>query len=127
MITGNCTLTIIPGKNKIPIPITLEENCEALAHSYLFLTKKFGYTWKKNISVSPSKSFNRKLLNYLQRFSSDSDWIVFPQSVVQHLFLNYNIKIAMQKIKTEELIADMLSQNYKGRMRMLVASDEAFF
>ena len=33
----------------------------------------------------------------------------------------------MQKIKTEELIADMLSQNYKGRMRMLVASDEAFF
>ena len=31
-------LVIAPGENKMPLPIISDENCELLAHPYLFLT-----------------------------------------------------------------------------------------
>ena len=52
-------LVIAPGKNKMPLPIISDENCELLAHPYLFPTGKFGYTYQRGISLSPSKYFTR--------------------------------------------------------------------
>ena len=75
-------LVIAPGENKMPLPIISDENCELLAHAYLFLTGKFGYTYKRGISLSSSKYFNQRLLNYSQKFASDSDCIFFAQSVM---------------------------------------------
>ena len=59
-------LAIAPGENKMPLPIIRDENCELLAHPYLFPTGKFGYTYQRGISLSPSKYFNQRLLNYIQ-------------------------------------------------------------
>ena len=81
---GNAGLAIVPGENKMPLPIISDENCEVLAHPYLFPTGKFGYTYQRGISLSPSKYFNQRLLNHSQKFASDSDYIFFAQSVMQH-------------------------------------------
>ena len=85
-----------PGENKMPLPISSDENCELLAHSYLFPTGKFGYTYQRGISLSPSKYFNQRLLNYSQKFALDIDYIFFEQSVMQHLKLKSSINIAMR-------------------------------
>ena len=45
---------------------------------------------------------------------------------MQHLKLNSSINIAMQKIKSNNLTACILSQNYTERIKLLIANDEAF-
>ena len=119
-------LAIAPGENKMPLPIIRDENCELLAHPYLFPTGKFGCTYQRGISLSPSKYFNQRLLNYSQKFASASNSIFFAQSVMQHLKLNSSINIAMQKIKSNNLTAGILSQNYTYTIKSLIAKDEAF-
>ena len=119
-------LAIAPGENKMPLPIISDENCELLAHPYLFPTGKFGYTYQRGISLSPSKYFNQRLLNYSQKIASDSDYIFFAQSVMQHLKLNSSISIAMQKIKSNNLTAGILSQNYTETIKSLIVNDEDF-
>ena len=117
-------LAIAPGKNKMHLPIISDENCELLAHPYFFPPRKFGYTYQRGISLSPSKYYNQRLLNYSQKFALDSDYIFFAQSVMQHLKLNSSINIAMQKIKSNNVTAGILSQNYI--CKSLIANDEAF-
>ena len=119
-------LEIAPGENNMPLSIISDENCELLAHSYLFPTGMLAYTYQRDISLSPSKSFNPRLLSYSQKFSSDSDYIFFAQSVKQHLKLNNSINIAMQKIKSNNLTAGILFQNYTETIKSFIANDEAF-
>ena len=125
-VINDTTLAIAPGENKAPIPIILDKDCEVLAHPHLFPKGKFGYTWKRNKPLSPTKYFNQRLLNYTQKFASDSDYIFFAQSVLQHLNLNNSINIAMQKVKMDGMTAGALSQNYKERIQGFLANDDAF-
>ena len=53
------------------VPINSDDICKVLP------TGKFGYTYQTVISLSPSKYFNQRLLNYSQKFASDSDYIFF--------------------------------------------------
>ena len=55
-------LEIAPGENKMPLSIISDENFELLAHPYLFPTGVLGYTYQRDISLSPSKSFNPRLI-----------------------------------------------------------------
>ena len=57
-------LAIAPGENKMLLPIISDENCELLAHPYLFSIGKFSYIYQRGISLSPSKYFKQRLLNY---------------------------------------------------------------
>ena len=113
-------LEIAPGENKAPLPIILDDNCEVLAHPHLFPKGKFGYTHKRNIPLSPTKYFNQRLLNYSQKFASDSDYIFFAQSVLQHLNLNNSINIAMKKVKMDGLTAGTLSKNTRTEYRVFL-------
>ena len=88
---------IAPGEGQNPLPILNDDFCEELAHPHLFPTGKFGYKVKRNILLSPVKYFNQRLLNYTQRFASDSDYIFFANSVLQQLNLNNQINVAMKK------------------------------
>ncbi|XP_066927184.1 uncharacterized protein [Clytia hemisphaerica] len=90
------------------------------------LDRKFGYTYKRDIKLTPCKYFNQRLLNYTQKFSSDSDYIFYAQSVMQHLNLNSSINTALKKIQTEGLTAGRLSQNFKETISNLIANDDAF-
>ena len=119
-------IAIAPGEDRAPVSIICDEHCEELAHPHLFPTGKFGYTYERDVKLSPTKYFNQRLLNYKQKFASDSDYIFFAQSVTQHLNLNSRINIAMQKIRAEGLTAGMLSENFRERVQTFVANDEAF-
>ena len=119
-------ITVAPGEGLKPISILTDKHCEELAHPYLFPTGKFGYNIDRPIYLSPVKYFNQRLLNYTQKFSADSDYIFFAHSVTQHLNLNSRINIAMQKVKTNQLTAGMLSRNFKESVKSFVANDEAY-
>ena len=90
-----------------------DKYCEELAHPYLFPAGKFGYQVQREIRLTPVKYFNQRLLNYTQKFSSDSDYIFFVHSVMQQLNLCSRINIAMKKVKTNQLTAGMLCKNFK--------------
>ncbi|XP_066935952.1 uncharacterized protein [Clytia hemisphaerica] len=119
-------IVIAPGQDQNPLPIICDEDCEMLAHPHLFPTGKFGYTYNRDEKLSPCRYFNQRLLNYTQKFSSDSDYIFYAQSLLQHLNLNNSINTALKKIQTEGLTAGNLSQNFKETVSNLVANDNAY-
>ena len=43
-----------------------------MVHLHLFPTGRFSYKVKRNVPLTPSKYFNLRLLNYSQKFASDS-------------------------------------------------------
>ena len=70
-------ISIAPGENVIPESLLDDKFCEELSHPLLFPTGKFWFKFKRNVELSPIKYFNQLLLNYTQKFSSDSDHIFF--------------------------------------------------
>ena len=125
-IVDESNVIIAPGEDKKPLPIICDEDCEMLAHPHLFPSGKFGYAYDRDEKLSPCKYFNQRLLNYTQKFSSDSDYIFYAQSLLQHLNLNNSISTALKKIQTEGLTAGHLSQNFKETISNLVANDNAY-
>ena len=119
-------ITIAPGEGIKPLSILTDKHCEELAHPHLFPTGKFGYKVDRKVPLSPIKYFNQRLLNYKQKFSSDPDYIFFAHSVTQQLNLNSRVNIAMQKVKSGQLTAGMLSRNFKESVKSFVANDEAY-
>ena len=90
------SINIAPGEGKHPKSVLSDEFCEELAHPYLFPTGEFGYKVKRNITLSPVKYFNQRLLNYTQKFASD--YIFFVHSVLQQLALQSQINVAVRKV-----------------------------
>ena len=104
----------------------MDEKCEELAHPFLFPTGKFGYKVKRGITLNPVKYFNQRLLNYKQKFASDSDYIFFALSVMLQLNRTSQINIAMKKVCTTQLTAGMLSNNFSETVKSFIAKDEGF-
>ena len=105
--------------------ILLDEKCEELPHP--FPTGRFGYRVKPEIKVSPVKYFNQRLLNYREKFASDSDYIFYEFSVMIQLNINNNqINLALKKVCTNQLTAGMLSSNFSHIVKPFSAKDESF-
>ena len=80
-------ISIAPGESKKPLSLLAYEYCEKLSHPHLFRTGKFGYNINREISLSPVKYFNQRLLNHTKKFASDSDYTFYAHSVQQQLIL----------------------------------------
>ena len=119
-------ITLAPGEGKSPISMITDENCEELSFPHLFPSGKFGFKVDRHEKLTPTRYFNQRLLNYTQKFAADSDYIFFASSISQQMKLNSQINIAMQKVKTGRLTAGMLSDNFEGTVRSLIANDSAF-
>ena len=119
-------ITLAPGEGKSPISMITDEKCEELSFLHLFPSGKFGFNVDRDKKLTPSQYFNQRLLNYTQRFAADSDYIFFASAISQQMKLNSQINIAMQKVKTNRLTAGMLSDNFEGTVRSLIANDSAF-
>ncbi|XP_057316777.1 uncharacterized protein LOC130657796 [Hydractinia symbiolongicarpus] len=103
-----------------------DQFCEELAHPYLFPTGKFGYKVERDIKLSPTKYFNQRLLNYKQKFASNSDYIFYVLSTLQQLNMSSQINIAVKKVKTDSLTAGMLSKNFSETVQSCIAEDKGF-
>ena len=100
--------------------------CEELSHPHLFPTRKFGFQTKRKVYLTSTKYFNQRLLNYTQKFSSDSDYIFFAHSVMQKLNLNNQINIAMRKVTSSQVTAGMLNSNFNEKVKKFIVSDQVF-
>ena len=78
-------IDIAPGKEKLPKSVLNDEHCEKLSFPHLFPTGKFGYKVRRKMPLSPVKYFNQRLLNYSQKFASDTDYIFFARNILQSL------------------------------------------
>ena len=106
-------ITIAPGQGKTLLSIVRDDYCEELAFPYLLPTGKFGYKVKREVSFSPVKYFNQRLLNFKQTFASDADFTFFARSVVEQHHLKSSINISMQKVQALQITAGTVKQNYK--------------
>ena len=120
------TVTVAPGEGQTPIPLFEDEYCEEMAFPHLFPTGKFGYKVEREIALSPVKYFNQRLLNYTQKFASDTDYIFFANYIVQQTNLRSKINIAMKKVAGNNLTAGMFGQNFKETVKNYIANDNAF-
>ena len=119
------TLEIAPGENKPPLSFFSDDFCEEQAFPYLFPKGKYGYKVDREITLSPVKYFNQRLLNFTQRFSSSSDYIFFAQYVMQQINLFSQINIATSKVKGC-INAGQLNNNFKETIRGFVCEDKGY-
>ena len=106
--------TIAPGEGQTPIPTYNDKFCEEMAFPHLFPTGKFGYKALRNVPISAVKYFNQRLLNYTQKFASDTDYIFFANHVMQEINLHNKINIAMKKIRGSNFRAGMVQSEFQG-------------
>ena len=120
-------LDIAPGEGKLPKPILNDEYCEELIFPHVFSTGKFGYKVQRKIPLSPVRYFNQRLLNYCQKFASDTDYIFFARNILQNLSLKEQINIAMWKVSGVSLNAGILSNScFNETVKQWVANNRAF-
>ena len=62
-------VVMAPDQGKISVSVLNDDRCEELAFPYLFPIGKFGYKVKREMSLSPVKYFNQRLLNFRQSFA----------------------------------------------------------
>ena len=117
-------LDIAPGEGKQPQSFFTDEFCEEQAFPYLFPTGKYGYKSGRPVHITPTKYFNQRLLNFSQRFSSNSDYIFFAHYVMQQINLFNQINVATRKVKGD-ITAGQLQQNFKETVRSFVCEDQA--
>ena len=86
-----------PDENSRPVSLGNHTFCEELSHPRLLPTGKLGFQAKCFVTLSATRYFNQRLLSCTQKFSSDSDYLVFAHSVIQKLNINSYFNIAMRK------------------------------
>ena len=94
---GNEVYNIAPGENKQPVSIMRDDKCEEVAFPVLFPNGRFGYTYNKDIKLSPVKYFNARLLHYSGRFATNPEYLFFAQFVIEQKKVSDSINIALKK------------------------------
>ena len=107
-------LDIAPGQNKTPKSFFNDQFCEEQAFPFLLPKGRFGYKATRQVSLSPVKYFNQRLLNYTQRFSSNGDYVFFAHYILQQVNLFNQINIATTKVKGS-LNAGQLNVTLQGK------------
>ena len=107
-------LTVAPGQGKSQF-------------AWWLLWGKIGYKVKREVSLSPVKHFNQRLLNFKQTFASDAGFILFARSIVEQHHLNFSINISMQKVRVMQITAGTVKQNYKESVKKLNSPENAYY
>ena len=96
------------------------------ASPYLVPKGKFNYDVPRDISISPARYFNHRLLNFNQCFVSDAEYIFFARSVYEQHQLRLSINFIIHKIKSSTVSAGMIRNNFKETIKRFVASANTF-
>ena len=118
-------MVISPCEGKEPVPLYDDKFCEELSFPDLFPTGAYGYKVERDIPLTLTRYFNQRLLNYSQRFSSNSDYIFFAQMITQQEKIMSRINIAMKKVKGN-LTAGEFRNNYDDIVTSLLRDKDAF-
>ena len=115
----NKFFTIAPDENSRPVPLVNYTFCEELSHPHLLPTGKLDVQAKCLETLSATKYFSQRLLNYTQKFSSDSDYLFFAHSIIQNLNVNSYFKIAMRKDVSNKFTVGMITRGFDEKMKRL--------
>ena len=122
----NKYISIAPGQGKQPNYILNYIYYEEISFAHLFPTGKFGYQVQTDIPLRPLKYFNKRLLNYSQKFAEDTGYTFFAWSVLQSLNLQ-EMNIAMRKVSGGHSTARVLNNYcFSELVKQCVANDDAF-
>ena len=82
-----------------------DKYCEELAFPTLFPMGKYGYQGERDVSISPTKYSNARLLNYTGQFSMNPEYLFFVQYIIEQKKVQDSINIALKKIHGVPLTA----------------------
>ena len=85
-----------------------------------------GYDIERDVKLRPTKYFNQQLLNYIQRFASDPDYIFYSSSLIKQQKLNSKINVASRNSCSGRMAAGMLSNNFSETVQIRVAKDKTY-
>ena len=60
------------------------------------------------------------------KFAGDSDYIFFAHPVLKRIQMNGQISIAMRKVLSDRLTAEMLDRNFNETVRKFIANGKAY-
>ena len=121
VISNENILELGPGEDRETRHILLDEKCEELAFPETFFKGKFIDTFPRENYLTPTKYFNQRLLNYSQKFASNSDYIFF---VLQQKTLKNQMNMTMKKV-LGRVTAGMFG-NYEETVKHFVSNNEGF-
>ncbi|XP_066911767.1 uncharacterized protein [Clytia hemisphaerica] len=125
-IVDDENIVVAPGEGKAPLNVLKDEKVEVLAFPDLFPTGKFGLSEYRDVKLTHTKYFNQRLLNYTQRFASDSDYLFFANFVSQQTNLHNQMNVAMREVSGRNISAGMLSSNFKENVKNFVVNEVAY-
>lgn len=123
--TGNEVYSIAPGEDKHPVSFMLDKQCEELAFPVLFPKGRYGYTAEQQVTISPGKYFNARLLHYSGRFATNPEYLFFAQFIIEQKRVSDSINIALKKVHGQSVTASQLRANPQ-RLVNLICQDQAY-
>ena len=112
VVNNGNLLELAPGEDKETKHILFDEK------------RKFGYTLPREHYLTPTNYFHQCFLNYSQKFTSNSDYLFFAQSVLQQEKLSDQINVAIKKV-SGRLTAGIFA-NYEESVKHFISNDEGF-
>ena len=67
--------------------------CEELSFPVLFPKGRFGYTFERDIKLSPIKYFKARLLHYSGKFATNPEYLLFAQYIMEQKKISDSINI----------------------------------
>ena len=122
---GNEVYNIAPGENKHPVSTMRDGKCEEVAFPVLFPNGRFGYTYNRDIKLSPVKYFNARLLHYSGRFATNPEYLFFAHFVIEQKKVSDSINIALKKVQAQPVTAAEIKSDL-NKLKTLVCQDQAY-
>ena len=91
----------------------------------MFPNGRFGYTYNRDIKLSPVKYFNARLLHYSGRFATNPEYLFFVQFVIEQKKVSDSINIALKKIQSQPVTAAEIKSDL-SKLKSLVCQDQAY-
>ena len=89
----------------------LDKHCKELQFPVLFPKGRYGYTTEREISISPTKYFNARLLHYSGGFATNPEYLFFVQFIIEQKKVSDSINIVVKKVHGQSLTASELRGN----------------
>ena len=97
-----------------------DKQCEELAFPVLFPKGMHGYTYQREIKLTPVEYFNARLLHFSGRFATNAEYLFYAQFLIEQKKVSDGINIALRKIHGRTMKASQLkSNNAQGQDKFL--------
>ena len=86
---------IAPGEGKIPVDWLRDPSFDIEAFPHLMPDGKFGLFYPRQKKLTPSKFFPQRILNIVQTYAKDHDYLFMAQQYLERFALERQINMSM--------------------------------